>query len=56
MDALIADLRRSGVLERSKQKVRALLAEAEAALAVLPDRPARALLLDVARRLSDRKL
>ena len=56
VDALIADLRRSGVLERSKQKVRALLAEAEAALAVLPDRPARALLLDVARRLSDRKL
>lgn len=56
VDALIADLRRSGVLERSKKKVRTLLAEAEAALAVLPDRPARTLLLDVARRLSDRKL
>jgi geranylgeranyl pyrophosphate synthase len=56
VDAFIADLRRSGVLERSKAKVKSLLAEAEAQLDVLPEIPAKALLKEVARRLSDRKV
>lgn len=56
VDALIADLRRSGVLDRAKAKVRALLIEAESALAALPDRPARRLLIDVSRRLADRRM
>jgi geranylgeranyl pyrophosphate synthase len=56
VDAFIADLRRSGVLARSKVKVNSLLKEAEAQLQILPDVPARTLLIDVARRLSDRKV
>jgi geranylgeranyl pyrophosphate synthase len=56
VDAFIAELRRSGVLARSKEKVRALLGEAEESLSPLPDLPAKALLLDVARRLSDRRV
>ena len=55
VDALIADLRRSGVLEKAKSKVCLLLTEAEAALAALPDHPARRLLAEVARRLTDRR-
>lgn len=56
VDAFIADLRRSGVLSRSKEKVKSLISEAEAQLAHLPDIPTRALLRDVASRLSDRKV
>jgi len=56
VDAFIADLRRSGVLARSKEKVQTLLKEADAQLDLLPAVPARTLLKDVARRLSDRKV
>lgn len=56
VDAFIAEIRRSGVLSRSKEKVQALLKEAQAQLDVLPNIPARDLLKDVARRLSDRKV
>ena len=56
VDAFIADIRRSGVLARSKEKVQSLLKEAESQLDVLPDVPARILLKDVAHRLSDRKV
>lgn len=56
VDAFIAELRRSGVLDRSKEKVRSLLADAEAQLDRLPSTPAQTLLRDVARRLSDRKV
>lgn len=56
VDAFISDLRRSGVLTRSKEKVQSLLKQAESQLDLLPDVPARILLKDVARRLSDRKV
>ncbi|MBK8871378.1 MAG: polyprenyl synthetase family protein [Elusimicrobia bacterium] len=56
VDAFIADLRRSGVLEKSKEMARSLLREAEGLLATLPDVPARTLLAEVSRRLSDRKV
>ena len=56
VDAFIADLRRSGVLSRSKEKVKSLIAEAETQLDLLPDVPTRSLLRDVASRLSDRKV
>ncbi|MBL8024360.1 MAG: polyprenyl synthetase family protein [Elusimicrobia bacterium] len=56
VDAFIADLRRSGVLDRSKEKVRSLLKEAETELDRLPTGPAQSLLRDVARRLSDRNV
>lgn len=56
VDAFIADLRRSGVLARSKAKVHSLLEEAESQLDLLPPIPARHLMKDVSRRLSDRKV
>lgn len=56
VDAFIADLRRSGVLSRSKEKVKSLITEAESQLDLLPDVPTRTLLRDVASRLSDRKV
>ncbi len=46
----------AGSMEYSRAKVRDLLAQAEEALALLPDHPSRSLLTDIARRLSDRQV
>lgn len=53
---LIERVRASGVLGECRAQVQQLLAEAEAALNVLPDVPARRLLTDIARRLSSRQV
>lgn len=56
LNDLIATVVRSSVMDECRDRTHTLLAQAEQALGRLPDHPARSLLFDVARRLSDRKL
>jgi geranylgeranyl pyrophosphate synthase len=53
---LVSRVRASGVMEDCRRKVASLLADAEGALSLLPEHPSKKLLLDISRRLSDRKV
>lgn len=56
LSALLKDVQASGVMSACRARVATLVAEAESALNDLPDHPSRRLLMDISRRLSDRKV
>lgn len=56
LSALLKDVQASGVMDACRARVAALVADAENALNDLPDHPSRKLLLEISRRLSDRKV
>ncbi len=56
LEAEVRRIRSSGVLELCRRKARALLEEAENALGPIGSGPVKSLLVDIARRLSDRQV